>query len=167
MKHPNVPKHPKPFAGSFGSLGVSGHALHVLADLTDEQKAASVALLFHGHTERAVEARKEKLIPGARTRRVETDTTSKPAHRTHEKVQKEAGVSQHKARQALRVVEASPERCTDQEVSGVSGVPVRASRRGCSASLPTPAARASRQPRISLSALEAMRTNDRNLELFK
>jgi hypothetical protein len=80
--------------------------------LTDEQKAAAVALLFHGHTERAAEARKEKLRRGTeapKARRGEFTTTEKPAQRTHEKVQKEAGVSEHKARQALRVVEANPE----------------------------------------------------------
>lgn len=78
--------------------------------LSDEQKAAAVALLFHGYTEKAAEARKEKLVPAARTRRGEiTPTSNKPAERTREKVQKEAGVSEHKARQALKVVEASPE----------------------------------------------------------
>jgi len=77
-----------------------------------------VALLFHGHTERANEARKEKLVPGAVHRRGENTPTKKPAdlgrgeitptrkpaERTREKVQSVAGVSEHKARQALRVV---------------------------------------------------------------
>ncbi|MEN9807226.1 MAG: hypothetical protein RL756_1746 [Pseudomonadota bacterium] len=84
--------------------------------LTDEQKAAAVALLFHGHTERANESRAEKAK--ARPRKAdgtlspsggEITTTGKATRRTHEKVQKEAGVSEHKARQALRVVEANPE----------------------------------------------------------
>lgn len=80
--------------------------------LSDEQKAAAVALLFHGYTDKASEARKGGLKVGAeapKSRRVEINTTGKkPAERTHEKVQREAGVSQHKARQALRVVEADP-----------------------------------------------------------
>jgi hypothetical protein len=66
-----------------------------------------VALLFHGHTERAVEVRKENLRKGtepAKSRRVEIDPSEKPIERTREKVQSVAGVSEHKARQALRVV---------------------------------------------------------------
>lgn len=84
--------------------------------LSDEQKAAAVALLFHGYTEKAGEARKVGLIPGnkagakpAGSGRGEITPTTKPTERTREKVQKEAGVSEHKARQALRVVEADPE----------------------------------------------------------
>ncbi len=80
--------------------------------LTDEQKAAAVALLFRGHTERANEARKDGLRRGTqapKSRRGEITPTEKPTERTRDKVQREAGVSEHKARQALAVAEADPE----------------------------------------------------------
>lgn len=88
--------------------------------LSDEQKAAAVALLFHGYTEKATEARKEAVRKVGRGRKAAQEpdemgggeiapTYQKPAERTRDKVQREAGVSEHKARQALRVVEADPE----------------------------------------------------------
>jgi len=88
--------------------------------LTDEQKAAAVALLFHGHTERAHEARKDAVRKVGRGRpakqpdsadigRGEMSPTYQPTERTRDKVQREAGVSERKARQALRVVEANPD----------------------------------------------------------
>lgn len=73
--------------------------------LTDDQKAAAAAAIYHGHKAAANESRKKHLIPGAIHRGGQTSPTKKSTQRTREKVQEAAGVSERKARQALAVVE--------------------------------------------------------------
>lgn len=81
--------------------------------LTDDQKAAAAAAIYHGHKAAANESRKKHLIPGAIHRGGQTSPTKKSTQRTREKVQEAAGVSERKARQALAVVEEAPELAKD------------------------------------------------------
>jgi catechol-2,3-dioxygenase len=74
--------------------------------LTDDQKAAAAAAIYHGHKAAVNESRSEKMKGrrnAAKNSGVEINTTNSEAKRTHEKVQEAAGVSERKARQALAV----------------------------------------------------------------